>query len=282
MRFALDVSTAETYSDARLLSEPAVLAEHAGWDGFFVWDTLLTGAASPIPVADPWITLAAIAMSTQRIRIGAMITPLARRRPWLVARQVATLDQLSGGRMVFGAGLGFSARDFSAFGEVVDARVRAERLDEALDILAGLWKGQPFSFSGKHFSVEDVTLLPRPVQSRIPIWVAAYWPNRRPLRRAARWDGLLPGKTNDAELSVDEFAEMVAYVRARRSRGKPFAVAVYGVSPADPLAAAEVVRPWMEAGATWWREAIEDSLGSADVMRERIRHGPPRLESVGH
>jgi alkanesulfonate monooxygenase SsuD/methylene tetrahydromethanopterin reductase-like flavin-dependent oxidoreductase (luciferase family) len=277
MQFALDVSTVGTYGDPSLLSELAVLAEQAGWDGFFVWDTLLSATARPEPVADPWIALAAIATATRRIRIGVVVTPLSRRRPWLVARQVATLDHLSGGRIIFGAGLGFSARDFTAFGEPVEARLRAERLDEALEVVAGLWSGEPFSFSGRHFRVDHVTLLPRPAQPRIPIWIAAYWPNRRPLRRAARWDGLLPGKTDDAQLSIDEFREMVAYVRRERTLAQPLDVALYGVSPADPLQAAEVVRPWMEAGATWWREGIEDALGGIDVMRERIKGGPPRL-----
>lgn len=166
MQFGLDVPTTGEYADPRTLADLAAEAEDAGWDGFFVWDVLLSREGA----ADVWVALAAIAMKTARVRIGTMVTPLARRRPWLVARAAASLDTLSNGRMVLGAGLGFNARDFAPFGEEFDARVRAERLDEALEIVAGLWSGEPFSYTGEHHHLDEVTMLPRPVQSpRVPI-----------------------------------------------------------------------------------------------------------------
>jgi alkanesulfonate monooxygenase SsuD/methylene tetrahydromethanopterin reductase-like flavin-dependent oxidoreductase (luciferase family) len=275
MRYALDVSTTGSYADPGTLAELAADAERAGWDGFFVWDAVF-GPAPTDPVVDPWIALAAVAMATRRIHVGTMVTPLARYHPWRVARETASLDRLSAGRLIVGAGLGFQARDFTAFGLDADPVLRAALLDEGLAIVAGLWSGEPFTFAGQHFRVDDVTFRPTPLQTpRIPVWIAAYWPHRRPLRRAARWDGLVPGKVDDANLTPDELRQMVAYVQAHRDRPGPFDVAICGRSPADPRQAAEVVQPWAAAGATWWRENIEDARGPLAAMRERIRRGPP-------
>jgi alkanesulfonate monooxygenase SsuD/methylene tetrahydromethanopterin reductase-like flavin-dependent oxidoreductase (luciferase family) len=200
MKFALDVSTADTYADPRLLADLAAEAEEAGWDGFFVWDAVFARPPQ-VPMANPWVALSAIATQTRRIRIGAMVTPLARRRPWQVARETVSLDHLSKGRLIFGVGLGYQALDFEAFGEEADPKVRGEKLDEGLEVLARLWTGNPVTFQGKHYQVKDVKFLPKPLQTpRIPIWVAGYWPNRRPFRRAAQWEGVLPGKVNEEEL----------------------------------------------------------------------------------
>src|SRR5512143_4364257 len=141
MKYALDVSTADTYSNPLTLADLAAEAEDAGWDGFFVWDAVFARPPD-LPMADPWIALAAIAMRTRRIRIGAMITPLARRRPWQIARETVSLDQLSKGRLIFGVGLGYQELDFTAFGDDADARVRAEKLDEGLEVITRLWSGR--------------------------------------------------------------------------------------------------------------------------------------------
>jgi alkanesulfonate monooxygenase SsuD/methylene tetrahydromethanopterin reductase-like flavin-dependent oxidoreductase (luciferase family) len=276
MQFGLDVSTAGSYADPRVLADLAVEAEAAGWDGFFLWDAVFAQPPS-LPMADPWIALAAAATRTSRIRLGALVTPLARRRPWQVARETVSLDHLSNGRLIFGVGLGYQARDFEAFGEEGDARRRGDKLDEALAVLTGLWTGRRFRFQGSYFQVRDVRFLPRPVQRpRIPIWVAGYWPNLRPFRRAARYDGLLPGKVPGQNPTPDELKEMLAFVRAHRTRRGRFDVGIYGFTPADPARAAKVVRPWIEAGVTWWREGIGDWLGSLQKVRARIRAGPPR------
>lgn len=276
MKFALDVSTAATYSDPRKLADLATEAEEAGWDGFFVWDAVFARPPG-LPMTDPWVALAAIAMQTERIRIGAMVTPLARRRPWQVARETVSLDHLSRGRLIFGIGLGYQALDFEAFGEDADPVIRREKLDEGMEVLAGLWSGRRFRFQGKHYQVKNARLLPKPFQHpRIPVWVAGYWPNRGPFRRAAHWDGVLPGKVNEEELSRSDLREILAYVGSHRKHWGHFDVAVYGQTPPSSTKASRVVQPWADAGATWWREGIGDWRGSLKTVRARIRSGPPR------
>jgi alkanesulfonate monooxygenase SsuD/methylene tetrahydromethanopterin reductase-like flavin-dependent oxidoreductase (luciferase family) len=260
MRFGLDVPVDGPYADPRLLAEMAAEAEAAGWDGFFLQDVL----ASADPVAEPWLSLAAVALRTSRMRIGILVTPLARRRPWEVARQAATVDHLSGGRLVLGVGLGYSEADFTPFGDDWDARARAARLDEALDVVAGLWRGEPFSYAGRHYRLDAVTLRPSPLQRpRIPIWAAAGWPRRRPLARAARHDGVylmtVHQETGD-RLGPDE----IAAVRAVLPAGD---IAVNPAGTADP-------RAYEDAGATWWVE-LAPGEGGPDAYRDRIRAGPP-------
>ena len=277
MRFGLDVPVGGAYADPWLLARMAAEAERAGWDGFFVQDVL----NSAEPIADPWICLAAVALQTRRLRLGVMLTPLSRRRPWQVARQAATIDHLSGGRLVLGAGLGFTADDFVPFGEEWDPRLRAGRLDEALEIVTGLWTGGPFSFTGAHYRLDQVTIGPAPVQRpRIPVWVAAGWPHRRPLARAARWDGVYLMTVHQRTgqlLSPSDVAEVVAAVAALRRAGRDdFDVAFNAIPSADPATTARQVRDLAEAGGTWWIEfAPEPTDGGPDRYRERIRRGPP-------
>jgi len=274
MQYGLDVPTTAAYADARVLAQLAAEAEAAEWDGFFIWDVVLGDQ----PAIDPWIALTAIALQTARIKIGTMVTPLARHRPWLVARQFANLDQLSGGRVICTAGLGYSEQDFAAFGEADDPAIRAKKLDEGLAILAGLWTEDRFSFAGEHYTLNEVTLHPKPVQSpRIPIWVAGGWPRRPPFRRAAHWDGVsLMSVHADTRkwLTLDDFRACLAYVRARRPEDAPFEVVMSGEMPDDRREAIEMVRAFEEAGATWW---VDEGLGwSLEEFRERMRNGPPR------
>jgi alkanesulfonate monooxygenase SsuD/methylene tetrahydromethanopterin reductase-like flavin-dependent oxidoreductase (luciferase family) len=276
------------FGDAAPLAELAREAEAAGWDGFFLWDHV---APDPrLPTVDPWIALAAVALATARLRLGALVTPLPRRRPQVLARTAVSLDRLSGGRLVFGAGIG-SGRpsEWAAFGEIEDPKLRAEQLDEALEILVGLWSGEPFRFRGRHHRVDEARFLPPPLQQpRIPIWLAAYWPNRRPLRRAAGFDGVFPlfRRQEPAAEQPRLLAEAVAYVRAQRRGGGPFDV----VHCEPPLpkggesAARERVAAFQAAGATWWLERLtpEDLGGDwldrwpGAAIRERVRRGPPR------
>ncbi|GAA1893448.1 LLM class flavin-dependent oxidoreductase [Asanoa iriomotensis] len=256
------------YADPRLLAELAREAEAAGWDGFFLQDGLNT----PDPLADPWICLGVVAAATDRIRIGVMVTPLARRRPWQVARQATTVDRLSGGRMTLGVGLGFAEVDFTPFGEQWDARARAGVLDEALEVVAGLWTGRPFSFAGRHFSLDDVTIAPAPIQEpRIPVWVAAGWPNRRPLARAARWDGVYLMTVHQRTGDLLRPADVAEVVAALDRPGLDVAFNV--VRSADP---ARQVREFTEAGGTWWVELAPDEAdGGLAAYRDRIKRGPP-------
>ena len=277
MRYAIGVPNIGRFADPGALVALAGDAEAAGWDGFFVWDHM-THRRPWQSIVDPWIVLGAVATTTQRLRIGAMVTPLPRRRPWKVARETATLDVLSGGRLVVGVGLGAPSEEFRAFGEDDDARVRGEKLDESLEIITGLWNGQPFTFHGRHYSITDVQFTPVPIQRpRVPIWVAGRWPNRRPFRRAARWDGVFPtlaGAPPRATMPPEQLAEVIAYARRHRAGDDPIDAAIEGESPPG-RAGANVVEPYGEVGLTWWIEALSRVQGSLQDVRARVRDGPP-------
>ena len=269
MRFGLDVPVDGPYADPALLARMATAAEQAGWDGFFTEDVLSLSD----PVADPWIALTAVVLATERMTVGSMLTPLPRRRPWEAAKQAVTLDHLSGGRLVFAAGLGYAEHDFTPFGDRWDARFRATQLDEALEVVAGLWRGEPFSHAGEHYRLDEAVLRPAPLQSpRIPVWLAAGWPRRKPLRRAARWDGVYLMTTRqdtDEPLSPQDVAEAAAFLREHRDDGGTGDIAI---NP-PPGAAADQVPGYAEAGATWWLELAPD--GGPDAYLDRIRQGPP-------
>ena len=258
MRFAVSVHNFADFADVRRLVELAKEAEDNGWDGFFLWDHIHWNGP---PMLDPWVALAAIAVATSRIRIGTMVTPLARRRPWKLARETVTLDHLSGGRLILGVGLGAPPQEeFTRLGEDAGDRVRGQKLDEGLDVLTGLWSGEPFSYQGQHYQLDNVTFLPRPVQQpRIPIWVAGLWPNRRPFRRAARLDGAVPVKVGPSAdmpglLTPEELPEPLAYIREHRESDAPFDVNASAVIPTDPAQARDVVDAFAAAGATWLQE----------------------------
>jgi alkanesulfonate monooxygenase SsuD/methylene tetrahydromethanopterin reductase-like flavin-dependent oxidoreductase (luciferase family) len=192
MKYAINIINFGDCGDAATLAELARTAEDVGWDGFFVWDHIAWDGRI-MPMVDPWVALTAIATSTNRIRIGAMVTPLPRRRPWKFARETVSLDYLSAGRMIVGVGIGDALAEFKNLGEVADPKTRGAMLDEGLQVVNGLWSGKPFSFVGEHYTVKDAQFLPATLQQpRIPIWVGGKWPNRAPFRRAAQWDGVFP------------------------------------------------------------------------------------------
>ena len=282
MFYGVHVQNSGAFGDPRTLAQMAHDAEDAGWDGFFIWDHLVYAVNQTGPVTDPTVALAAIAMSTSRVRFGPLVTPPARRRPWKLARETAALDVLSGGRLVLGVGLGEPVDlEFARFGEEDDKHVRAAKLDESLDILAGLWSGAPFSFHGAHYEIEDITFLPAPAQSpRIPVWVAGEWPNKRPFRRAARWDGIFPSKRGvalDEMMTPADLEEIVSFIRQERAIDDSFVVALGGYTPArDHARAVDIVAPYIDAGLTWWLEGLNSLRGSLADARERILAGPPR------
>ena len=271
------------YADPRVLVDLATEAEAAGWDGAFLWDHIAREEDPSVPATDPWIAVAAMAVRTQRLRLGIMVTPLARRRPWKVAREAVAVDVLSGGRFTLGVGLGGGAQaEFAAFGESADPKVRAERLDEGLAILDGLWSGEPFEFEGTHYRVSSAHFTPPSAQEpRVPIWVAGRWPNRRPFRRAARWDGLFPlfECVRPGEMATPEqLAEAVSYTRDHRPDADgAFDVALECVSAGEDRAAdAALAATYADAGLTWWIEALGWFRGPLEAMRERVRRGPAR------
>lgn len=287
MRFAINVPNFGDFADPRVVADVARRAEEAGWDGFFVWDHIIYDKRLQCEIGDPWILLTAAALATGRVRLGAMITPVARRRVSTLARQVTTLDRLSGGRVIFGAGLGAPFEDeFGSFGEPTDPKVLAGRLDEGLEALNLLWAGDPVTFHGKHVTITDVTFRPTPVQRpRVPIWVGGNWPNRPPMRRAARWDGAFPMLGTEQEAVPPDPAtirDVHAFLRSRRAGSaadKPFDLTICGASPTNQAAATDLLKPLAEAGATWWQECMpwDERLTSAELMVRRIEQGPPQL-----
>jgi alkanesulfonate monooxygenase SsuD/methylene tetrahydromethanopterin reductase-like flavin-dependent oxidoreductase (luciferase family) len=243
------VAPFDELSDPRLLAELAQAAEEGGWDGFFLWDHVNYRAPTRA-VADPWVALSACASATERVRLGPLVTPLSRRRVQKVARETATLDHLSGGRLVLGVGLGSTRNDeLEPYGEVVDARERARLLDDGLERLARLWGGE---------------FEPVPVQRpRIPVWVAGRWPNRPPVRRAARWDGFFPIELG----GPDALADVAAEIRTLRgSASGPFDLVVDNPPGTD-------LEPWVAAGATWCLDDFGQQPGEVEV-RAAIEAGP--------
>jgi alkanesulfonate monooxygenase SsuD/methylene tetrahydromethanopterin reductase-like flavin-dependent oxidoreductase (luciferase family) len=287
VRFSINIPNFGDFADARVVANVAMAAEAAGWDALFVWDHVVHDKQrrQGQPFGDPWMLLTAAALATSRLRLGTLVTPVARRRPEQLARQVATLDALSGGRVIFGAGLGGPIEDeFASFGDTTDPVVLAERLDEGLELLSRYWSGETVDYEGRHYRVRDTALLPATVQRpRPPVWIAGYWPNRRPMRRAAQWDGAVPlfkSARHGEAPSPDEVRDLAAYIaEQRRDRAdEPFDLVVGGVS--DPSATADQLRLLQDAGATWWDErqmqTNPDHYRAEPVLR-RVEAGPPAI-----
>jgi alkanesulfonate monooxygenase SsuD/methylene tetrahydromethanopterin reductase-like flavin-dependent oxidoreductase (luciferase family) len=278
MQFAIDLPPFGPFSDPNLVAQMAQEAEKAGWHGFFLWDHMnyrTQGSPEPVAIADPWITLAAIALRTTSIKLGPMVTPLPRRRPWKLARETATLDHLSGGRLVLGVGLGSDDDgEYSVFGEPTDARVHGAMLDEGLAILTRLWSGEEVSYQGQHYQLAPVQFRPTPVQRpRIPIWVAGIWPHKKPFRRAAGYDGVYAQRSGRA-FEPEDLREVLAFIQDQRTHTTPFEVLAYGrTSGTYTNQDAAHVAAFAQAGATWWLEHFAPEQ-TVEQVRERIGQGP--------
>ena len=267
MRSGLDIPNFGDFADIDLITEVATKAEANGWDGVFLWDHIARSTAFPpgLPFADVTVALTAIALATERVTFGTLVTPLPRRRPHKVAREFASLDQISGGRVVLGVGLGSPPdAEFEAFGEDADMRRRGDLLDESLEIITRLWKGEPVSYEGAHLKAETDAFLPRPIQRpRIPIWVGTRWPgNPRPLRRAAAWDGFMPTRppgTDEGGFTLDDVRAMRALIGPDREL---VMIPPAGVAPTD----------LEEAGASWW---IHEATDGESALRASSQP-PPR------
>ena len=285
MRFGVYLPNEGDFADVRLLVGLAHDAEQNGWDGFFIWD-----AALPIyehsdeirqslgdsgHIADAFVALTAVAAGTERLRFGAMVTAVPRLRPEILARQAATLDHFSGGRLTLGVGLGNPDTQFTAFGGEADVRVRAAMTDEFLDVLVKLWSGGPVDHRGPHYVASGVSMLPMPLQRpRIPIWVGADSKSRAPRRRAARWDGFVPASDSwpDGVLSVADYEAISADIRSLRTdpAPSPFDVVVIG-NTTGTLPTPGSLPAYEAAGVTW---LLAQALTVEDA-RTRIERGPP-------
>jgi alkanesulfonate monooxygenase SsuD/methylene tetrahydromethanopterin reductase-like flavin-dependent oxidoreductase (luciferase family) len=274
MRFAIDLPIFGQYADPLLLGNLARDAEDAGWDGCFIWDHIQVSNAEPL--ADPWIALVAIALMTHRIRLGPMVTPLFRRRPWKLARESVSLDHLSGGRLTLGVGLGSDMfKEISTFDGPLADKDRAEMLDEGLAVLLGLWSGEDFTFEGRHFQVNETRFLPRPVQTpRIPVWVGGTWPKKPPFRRAARFDGIIAVAGNlKSVLSPADVGDLVAYVRRFRTDDAPFDVVQFGETNGSGQKDLDLIAAYEEVGVTWWVESMFPRYRDVKSARARILKG---------
>ena len=301
--------------DPRDLIELGIDAERAGFDGFFLWDHMVfSNTGEGPPIVDPWLVLAVVAASTTRIRLGTMITPVPRRRPWQLARETTTLDRLSNGRLILGVGIGSPAYgDFGIFHEPSGERERAELLDEGLDVLAGLWSGEKFSYQGSHFTVDPVRFTPTPVQRpRIPVWVGGVLPAARPIARAARWDGMVPIRFAGGSLvrpSAEDIAETAATIAAARGAGPApagstsargaaagsaaagqargsaarqaggpaagYDMVVWAEIAAEPAEIPGIAVPYQASGATWWIETAKPEPRWWEGVQERVARGVP-------
>jgi len=265
------------FGDARLAADCAQQAESAGWDGFFVWEAVWG--------VDPWISLTAAAMVTKTIRLGTMLTPLPVLSPWKIASETATLDNLSAGRVILSVGLGAPETGFGNFGLPTDRKIRAEKLDEGLDVLTGLWQGQPFQYSGKHYQLKpnEFTAAPKLMQQpRIPIWVVGAWPKEKSLQRALKYDGILPnffdtdGKAKLGSPVLEEVQSMIAYVHQHVDPDRQYDIILEGETNPDKPESLEIVRTYQAAGATWWIEASWNAK-DPDQIIERLQAGPPGI-----
>lgn len=281
MQFAIDLPSFGPFSDPHLVAQLAQEAEEVGWHGFFLWDHLnyrFEGSLEPVEIADPWIVLAAMALRTKSIKLGPMVTPLPRRRPWKLARETVTLDHLSGGRLVLGVGLGSDYDgEYSDFGEPTDTKVHGAMLDEGLAVLTRLWSGEKVSYQGHHYQLASVQFRPTPVQRpRVPVWVAGIWPHKKPFRRAAQFDGVYP-QTSGHTLTPEDLREVLAFIQTQRTQTTPFEALAYGrTSGSDGAQDAAHVAAFVQAGATWWLEHFAPQQ-TVEQVRQRIKLGPPRL-----
>ena len=278
MKYGIFLPPFDDLADPRRVAGLAADAEQAGWDGFYLWDHML--AEPGMAVAEAWTTLAAVAMTTERVRIGTMVTPLARRRPWVLARQIATLDLLSAGRLDVGIGLGDDGwREFSAFGDETSARIRGELLDESLEIIQDLLTGNEVRHTGRHYTVDAPPVLPRPVQDPVPIWAAVRWPNRKPLARAARLQGCFPIFAGSGQLPPPPAVAELAALRAEltdlgapRFHDVAVRVALHQLAAAQRPAAAAALA---EAGVSWLLEAFAPGQDAGEI-EAYVRSGPVR------
>lgn len=264
------------FGDARFAADCAKEAENSGWNGFFVWE--------PVWGVDAWVSLTAAASVTREIRLGTMLTPLPVLTPWKLASETASLDNYCGGRLILSVGLGAVDTGFMNFGLPTDRKERAERLDEGLEILTGLWEGQPFQFEGKYYHLQptEFQVPPAPVQRpRIPIWVVGAWPREKSMQRALQYDGLLPnfvGKSGKVEMGhpdPDVMKEMADYVR-RHTNGKPYDIIMEGETDPARLETLDLVRTYANHGVTWWMEALWSAENQEEIIN-RIKAGPPRI-----
>lgn len=269
------------FGDVNTAADYAETAEKNGWDGFFVWESIWG--------VDAWVSLAAAAILTRRIKLGTMLSPLSRMRPWKIASETTSLDRLSIGRTILSVGLGAPEVGFAAFNEVTDRKTRAELLDESLEIITGLWSGEPVKHQGKHYQVDTSLLDPAfahpslPIQKpRIPIWVVGAWFHQKSIDRVMKYDGFIPnfygldGQIQMGTPSPTQIREVAEYISTHKTEKREIDLIVEGRSSGENHKnGAENVRRYQDAGATWWLESMWGETDPQAVLL-RIHQGPPK------
>ena len=279
IKYGLALIQFNEFADPDLVIEFAVEAENAGWDGIFICDHLHFSREPVNSIAETWILMSAIAAKTKKIKIGTNVTPLPRYHPWQFAKMAATLDVLSNGRLILGIGIGGPEVEFEAFGEKYDTKILAEKLDESLDIIQGLWTGEPFSYSGKYYTIDKVCLLPKPTQTpRIPLILGGTWPNKKPFIRAAKFDGAMPIHKNfPQELNAEEVKKINTLIMENRDSTNNFEIMISGTGFFTPEKRIEMIKPYIDAGITWWLEHVNTLMQpSVEAMRKLVQQGPPK------
>jgi len=244
-------------------------AEECGWEGFFLWDHVFLPWAPEQDVLDPWVILSAIATQTNKLTLGTTVTPLARRRPMVIAREAITLDRLSNGKFILGVGLG-GTEELKAIGDEENPKIRGEMLDESLEILKGLWSGKPFTFDGQHYKIKE------PVQFKpagnIKIWVGGNWPNKKPFRRAAKYDGIFPLKAGGVD--PQDYKEILSYIGKYRESMESFDLVKSILTIKDKEHDA-YIHEFIDMGLDWLLEAFWPERCSLKEIQKRIEQGPP-------
>lgn len=266
-------------ADPETIIDLAIEAEKAGWDGIFLPDHQVFDKKAIYPITETWILLSAIAASTEKIKLGTGVAALPRYHPWWFAKMTATLDVLSKGRLILGLGLGGPETEYETFGEVYDLKILAEKMDESLEIIQGLWKGEPFSFSGKHYNVKEAAFLPKPIQTpRIPLLFGGMWPSKKPFIRGAKFDGIMPIHKNfPQDLTPEELKQIISIINSHRNVDEPFELMVFGTGFFTPDKRIELIQPYIDLGITWWLEHVNTLMQhSVDAMIEWVKQGPPK------
>ena len=251
----------------------AKLAEENGWEGIFLWDHI---PADPSMAAyDPWLLLTLVASNSETLRVGTTVTPLARRRPQKIAKEIVTLDHISKGRVILGIGLGVK-EEYESYGESFKPREVAEKLDECVEILRLLWSGEPVDYQGKHYTI-TAQHLPTPVQKQVPIWVAGTWPNKAPFRRAAKHQGVYPMRVGfEKLLTAEEYGDILGYIKKHRGDLENYDVVKGVYSDTDPEKNGWI-KGYVDVGANWILECVDPWRGSLDDLFEIVKRGPPKF-----
>ena len=257
------------------LANLTLLAEENNWDGFFIWDHILIKRINGPDICNPWVALGLMGYQTEQITIGTTITPLPRRNPWELARETVTVDHISNGRLILGVGLGEPPEvEYGSFGEPFDVKTRREKLDESLQILQGLWSGEPFSFQGKHYNLEEMTYLPTPVNNSIPIWVAGQYPLKGPIKRASKHNGMIPLPLHlTGDLTLHDFKDLHDRITSLRGDSSFDLVNISNVPKGSDTM--DELQPYVDAGVTWFLQYLGPNMKLKDVEK-RIKQGPPQ------